>query len=578
MGIFSTFGRFARARSGNVAITAALTAPVMIGGLAISVDFGALTLQRRAQQSTADLAAIAAAASPTKADEALRLYFSDNDLPYGVRVGDDIVLPDGAVVTTEVAARTVECLARAEPGTYRPDPAIAVSRRFTPSAAEIDSVRVTLTCPGQLYFASMFGKGPEIAVAGTATASKTAAFWIGSRLASLEGGVLNAILGATLGSQISLQAVDYRSLLSANVELFSFLRALKTEVNLTAATYDDVLEAPVTLGQVFTAVRKSGSLTVATEAVLRTLQSDVARSGRTVRLRDALNMEDVGHLPLEGGAGNTAPIGLMEFVSAVALVSGGRNQVDVDLGAAVPGLARVSVKLAIGEPPVATPSVAVGKPGSRVRTAQVRLEVNTEVNGALSLLGSKISLPVYVEVANAEAELAAIRCRGASSANAVVDLKVVPGVAEVAIGKVDPSAFINFGSQPRVTKADLVTTPALKIAGKAQVEVNDIETRTVTFTGQEISYLASKSVSTRTPLTSAVTTLIGNLDLDINLLGLQLGLQTAALTSSLASSLAGIAAPLDKVIYNTLLAVGVRIGEADVGVTSVRCTTPVLVL
>ena len=570
------FRTFARSRSGNIAITAALTAPVMIAGLAVSVDYGALTLQRRTQQATADLAAISAAANPAKAAEAVRHYFADNRLPYGVETAAGMLLPDGRVVPMELASM-VDCAAEVEAGTYRADPDLAVDKRFTPTPGGHDAVRVTLTCPGQLYFASMFGKGPEIAVAGTATATKTASFWIGSRLASLEGGVLNAVLGATLGAEISLTALDYRALLSANVELFGFARALKTQANLTAATYADVLDSEVEIGDVYAAIRKSGGISVATETALRALENAVARSGSTLRPRDALNMDDVGHLPLSGSSG-AAHVGLMELVSAMARVSDGFNQVALDLGASVPGLADVSVSLAIGEPPVATPSIAVGKPGSRVRTAQVRLKVDTEVAGVLSLLGARINLPVYVEVANAEAELASIRCRGSSVANAIVDLKVVPGVAAVALGKVDPDAFINFGSEPRVTRADLVKTPLLKIAGKAEVNVNDVEKRTVTFTGREISTLTSKSVSTRTPLTSALTSLVGNLDVEVDLLGLSIGVPASLHRASLVSALGAVAAPLDKVIYNTLLALGVRIGEADVGVTGVRCTTPVLVL
>ena len=44
-------------RSGNVAITAGLTAPLFVGILALGVDYGYLTLQKRQLQQTADLAA-----------------------------------------------------------------------------------------------------------------------------------------------------------------------------------------------------------------------------------------------------------------------------------------------------------------------------------------------------------------------------------------------------------------------------------------------------------------------------------------------------------------------------------------
>ena len=50
-----------------------------------------------------------------------------------------------------------------------------------------------------------------------------------------------------------------------------------------------------------------------------------------------------------------------------------------------------------------------------------------------------------------------------------------------------------------------------------------------------------------------------------------------AITAALASTLTTVTAPIDELLYNLLLVVGVRIGEADIRVTGVRCQRPVLV-
>jgi len=66
--ISSLLSRFAKDRRGNIAISAGLTAPLFIGILALGVDYGYLTLQKRQLQQTADLAAISAAANVTDAE------------------------------------------------------------------------------------------------------------------------------------------------------------------------------------------------------------------------------------------------------------------------------------------------------------------------------------------------------------------------------------------------------------------------------------------------------------------------------------------------------------------------------
>ena len=68
-----------------------------------------------------------------------------------------------------------------------------------------------------------------------------ATFAIGSRLVSLNGGLLNAILGRMLGTTLSLSAMDYQALIDAHIDAFDFLNALATRLDLTGVTYDSVL-------------------------------------------------------------------------------------------------------------------------------------------------------------------------------------------------------------------------------------------------------------------------------------------------------------------------------------------------
>ena len=87
---------------------------------------------------------------------------------------------------------------------------------------------------------------------------------------------------------------------------------------------------------------------------------------------------------------------------------------------------------------------------------------------------------------------------------------------------------------------------------------------------------AVKSVSTRDTLTSTTQSLLRNLDLDIKVLFLSLG-SPKLVQIALADTLGAATPAIDTLLYNILLAVGVRVGEADVRVTGVNCLRPVLV-
>jgi uncharacterized membrane protein len=153
---------------------------------------------------------------------------------------------------------------------------------------------------------------------------------------------------------------------------------------------------------------------------------------------------------------------------------------------------------------------------------------------------------------------------------------VVPGAADIALGDVDTSAFNNFGKTPRVVQAAVVDSALLKILGKAQITASNMTKTKVTFSQADITQGTVKNVSTKDTATSLIQSLLKNLDLDIKVLFLTLGTPTLV-TSALADTLSLVTKPLDTVLYNTLLVLGIKIGEADVRVTDVRCMQPALV-
>lgn len=562
-------------RSGNVGISAALVAPLAILSLGLGIDYGYLTLQKREMQAAADIAAIVASSDLANMEAATRSHLKANGLNMSISTSRGLVDLDGRPVRDELAALKGGIVTLTK-GRYLPDPALDVGERFIPNATPADAAQVTIDREGELHLAAMFSTPPTLRASGTAASTKLAAFSVGSRLASLDGGVLNAMLGQLLGTTISLKVMDYRALADADVDIRPFLDIIATRLKLTGATYEDVLNASLAMPDLLAGMRLTSGLSNLANSALKTIETATARNKAKFTLAQLLNIDPKKEIKVDAGSDWKMKISALEMLSAAAAIANGGNQISIAALTGVPGLATASVNLAIGEPPVETPAHRLGSPGSAVRTAQTRLAVTVEVDGLAALAGIRIRLPLYVEVAHAEARLADVRCYGGSSTNAGVSIDAVPGVAEIAVGTVNPSVLSSFGSSPRVEKARLVDSPLLRIDGIAHVETQNLQPQRLTFSPSEVAMSAVKSVSTRDTLTSTTQSLLRNLDLDIKVLFLSLG-SPKLVQIALADTLGAATPAIDTLLYNILLAVGVRVGEADVRVTGVNCLRPVLV-
>ncbi|WP_337183098.1 pilus assembly protein TadG-related protein [Shinella sp.] len=559
-------------RSGNIGTLAALSLPLMIFSLALGVDYGYLTVQQRQLQASADLAAIAAASNVVEAEKAAATYFALNRLSVTVTGKNGVTILAMPLGVSSAATASVER------GRYIADPDIAPENRFTPAGTNADAARVTLSRPADLFVAGVFmPQSPLLSATGSASRTKIAAFSIGTRLASLNEGILNALLGQLLGTSLSLKVMDYRALVDADLSVQPFLKAVATQLNLTAGTYEEVLNAGITMPQLLASMRAVEGLSGPVRSALHAIEKAAAGSKVKLPLTRILNIDPKKGIAVTTGGNWEMSVNALQMVTAAAALANGRNQVALDTGITLPGLAGVTVSLAIGEPPVETPSHRLGAPGSAVRSAQTRLAVEVGVDGLAALAGLRVKLPLYVEVAASEAKLADIRCLGGATTNANVSVDAVPGVAELAVGKVDPSVLSDFSDEPRVRKARLVDSALLSIEALAHGEVKNLTRTRLTYTPTEIAAKTTKSVSTRDTLTSAIKSLLGDLDVEVNIKLLNLSLNTSLVTKALAATLTTVTPAIDELLYNLLLAVGVKVGEADIRVTGVRCQRPALV-
>lgn len=572
----SLLASFVRSRRGNIAVLAALTAPILVGGLAISVDYGAIVRQQRSLQANVDLAAIAAASDPQRARVLLQQFYADNHLNYAVRDGATTYLPDGSTVSSQaVSEKDIDCIASLDVGHYKAVAQIPLDERFQQGALPNDAVRVAQTCKGHLYFASNMVSAPNINVTATASAHNLASFWIGSRLGSINGGLFNAVLSALFGTSISLNVVDYQSLMTARVDVLSTISALSTQINMTGASYNDLLDANITLAQFYRAVRVGGDISASAQVAFRTLELTVGRSNRTFKLSEILNLTAIGDRPVGSGYGSASRADALDLIRASAAVSNGTHQVETAFVFKLPGLGDVDFRLVIGEPPVGAQSIAINTAGGIVRTAQVRARITFHQGTLPGMAGFTLNLPIYLEVADSEAKLSGIDCRAGSVAG--VRIETYPGLSEFGIGDVDPDAFINFGKKPRVRPTTLLTVPGVKVNGSAQVDVNNLVGTFLNFSKSDIDGSQVKNTNVRSPYTSYMSSLIKNINLNVQAGGFSFGTDEFLYRNALISALSNLTIPADQLLVAFLSVMGIKIGEADVSVTGASCGTATLV-
>lgn len=554
--------RFGSEQRGNIAVMFALVLPVAMLAGAFAVDEGSLYLERRQAQSVADLAAIAAATDPSKALDTAFKTFQANGL-----IGATLSIDDPSIQIR--SSHPVHVVV----GQYKAAPALSVSARFSPGGSPPNAVQVTYRKTGTLFLARPWQAPPEISVAALATADPQAAFSVGSRLASLDGGIANALLKSLLGTSATLDVMSYNALLDAKVDLLDFLGALNQKLNLSAATYGDVLKASASRGAIAGAL--ATVLTGTAKTAATTLSTTIADTG-TIPLLKLLDIGSLSTQPVGSESGYFAGISALELLNAAAVIAGNGKQIDLNVGATLPGLTSITLSVAIGEPPQHA-WYRVGEKDAVARTAQTRLKLTVKLLGSPILLGAGVTLPLYVEAAYAEARIRSVACPafGKQTGTAVVD--VLPGAARLAIGNLSGASFTDFSAFPVVDQTTILSVPLLlKIKARAAVVIGQTSPILLNFSAEDVKQGTLKTATNHTIVGSLSKSLLDGLDIDVDVLGI--GLSTDAVIEAAVRTLVAPLAPvLDSTIFGVLEVFGVGIGEADVRVYSVTCSRPVLV-
>ncbi|MBA2933210.1 hypothetical protein HZF05_03785 [Sphingomonas sp. CGMCC 1.13654] len=539
--------RFRRDRRGAVTIIAAGSLIALLAATALAVDMGSVYLNGRRLQGAADAAALAAAGS-SDANGAARLALSSNG----------------------VADAQVSALTR---GSYTPDAALTPVQRYVAGANPANAAQVTLGQDVPLFFARAITGHATTRIAAKATAVRIdyAAFSIGSRLASVQGGLPNALLSALAGTSLNLSVMDYNALVGADIDILQFSDALRTQLRLSGATFGQTLNTSITLPQALTAL---ASVTPDGNAAAALRRIALQVSPVTVRLSDLI---DLGPYAGQDHADPDTAIRVDGYsvLRELLQLSNGQRQVAVNLGLSLPGVTSTTLTLAIGQRPSHSPWLAITQAGGTiVRTAQARLYLDSRVGGVATLGIASLRVPILIELAEAQAKLDTISCRGGQS-NASVTLDALPSVGSIAIADIDTSTLGDFTKTPVENRALLAHALLLDVTAKAHVDLGGVTWQQVAFSASDISAGRVRTISTGDILQGVATSLMKKMDLQVNVLGI--GVNASAATQLVGAVLTPLSPALDGLVDQLTGLLGVHVGQADLRVDGVRCGKPTLV-
>lgn len=536
-----------RSQDGGVTILAAVSLTTLIVSTALAVDVGNVFLAKRHLQGAADAAAMAAVMMPNGRDQAVTTALSDNG----------------------VANRTSFSVIA---GNYIPDGKLDASARFVAGSAVGNAARVQVKQDVPLFFASIMTGSDTMSIVAEATAAKMdyAAFSISSRLASVQGGLPNAILSGLVGSDLKLTVMDYNALVETDVNLLTFVKALNSQIGLSAATFGETLNTEVSLPDALAALAAASTGQSGVTSISK-LQASVPST--KIRLADLIDLGPFANT--DRGDASAVTTDAYALIQQMLVLANGQRQVALDLVASIPGITSTAMTLAIGQRPTHSPWLAIAKDGSViVRTSQARLYLDSQIGGAAKLGLISLRVPIYVELAEASAKLRMISCASGRS-KATVSLDVLPSVGHAAIADIGTSTLGNFTIPVTQKPAVLARLPAVTVTGQSSVKFGGVTWQPLSFSMPEITSGVTKTVSTNDIVEGVVVSLIKTMDLKSTLIGI--GIEVPGATALVGTALTPLAPSLDKILNDVTGLLGAHVGQADVRVDGVRCGKATLV-
>lgn len=312
-----------------------------------------------------------------------------------------------------------------------------------------------------------------------------AAFSVGSRLVRVTGdSVLGSVLKGVGLDLANTSLVSYDGLANARITPGGLLAALGIPVSASAdvGTLNALLAAnQVSLGRVLDAavtVAGQSALTAANLSLLNAISAKLPNIPLNVALGSNTDTPTGLFAKIAAPDASTSSalnveVSALDVIATAIGVATSKNAVDAGINLNLLGLASVTTKVGVVEPP----SIAIGGVGTKAYTSQVRtyIRVKTE-NGLLGLLLSpliKLDLPIVLDVVTGKAtvtDMCTSALRDASGSDRAA-FQVESSVAKVCVGAIAP---VDLFSKSKVCDENLGNMELLNVLGILRLPNNKL--------------------------------------------------------------------------------------------------------
>lgn len=387
----SRFNGPARQR-GAIGLMAAATLSLAVVMLLLVVDSGRLYMEQRKLQRVVDNAALEAVSRGGTCLPGLSAanYAGQSALRNGyiVDASNTLVTTCGTLLTATSGLRTFSVDA-----TQAVAVKVAASRTVTSSfAGGVQALfSATPVSLNTTLNASAVAAKPQPTVAQLNIRSNLAT------IDTAQSNILNPLFSGLLGGNVNLTALGWQGLLNTDINLLKYLDQLAINLNVAAGHYTQLLNTQTSVTQLIQAAATVVQLGGATAQVTTALgQLQVAAiNAAPVKLGDILQLQTG-----TTAAGLDANLQLLQLVQGVVQLANSKSAVAATLPVSVLGLANVTVRVKVIEPPqfsaIGDPARAkvdpLGADRIYVRTAQVRTLISTDLTGLSGVTGIANSL------------------------------------------------------------------------------------------------------------------------------------------------------------------------------------------
>lgn len=561
---------------GSVVVMAAIFM-ALVGIVALgSIDIGYFFSIKRQLRSAADLAALTAVQKVAVDSTCTTATLGAQNVIANAAGANGFPLPSSQQITCGLWTPT-----NTTGGTF-------TAASDLPAGTPLNAVQVTLAEPISGFFSSYM---PTVSASATARGPKDS-FSLTTTLASLNGGVINALLGTLIpGTNLSASVADYQNLASIDLNLAGILA--KAGVGGT----NEAAGANVSIGELASAEAAVATQQGLTDAQVTAVNDILAVIAKVSGGPSVSVAQLVAVATATTNDAADATVNALSLLTTALQIANGKNfsatTVGVDLtNTPLAGLAQV--KATVSASLLSPPSYANGPPGkigSNYITSANAAEGTVFVDTSVKLLNDPISgssvasidLPITLYVAPASAGLDSLTCASSGGVvNKTARITAMTRYISAYIGGSGQATYsVSSGSWASIGTPANIPLVRVGLFGLGLVEIGIIGGQSLTVPGANASgstypmtFDAATTIQTVPAsggdlfLSSIVPSILGG-GLYVSLAGIQIAIPTSGPIAALLSTVvSGLLTPLlltvDSTVQQVTALLGLSIGTATV--------------